>query len=199
MNPKKFRNSAGKPSETAETVAACCSTRHHHWWRMGSHATADKGNKTVDRERLLLLCLPTLSVKVTATCNKEKNAQTVDFRFLFLCFSDLSLSFQIHFTTDPSLVSVFLPFASGGRRLPGWTAERGVLQLGWLQAVVLVVCCWEDRRRRCCQGGSFCVVGSVGAGGTAGGGELVRCGRWRCNGGWLLWVKKKSKSGERRG
>ena len=35
MKPKKFRNSAGKPSETAETVAACCSTRHRHWRRMG--------------------------------------------------------------------------------------------------------------------------------------------------------------------
>jgi len=27
MNPKKFRNSARKPSKTAETVAARCSTR----------------------------------------------------------------------------------------------------------------------------------------------------------------------------
>ena len=100
-------------------------------------------------------------------------------------------------TADPSLVSVFFSFASGGRRLPGWTAERGVLLLGWLRAVVLAVCCWEDRRRRCCWGGGFCVVGSVGAGGTAGEGELVRCGRWRCSGGWLLWVKKKSKSARR--
>jgi hypothetical protein len=42
----------------------------------------------------------------------------------------------------------------------------------------------------------------VGAGGTAGEGELVRCGRWRCSGGWLLWVKKKRKpagKGEDRG
>jgi len=30
MNPKKFRNSAGKPSETAETVAARCSCKTSH-------------------------------------------------------------------------------------------------------------------------------------------------------------------------
>jgi hypothetical protein len=68
---------------------------------------------------VFFFCLPTPSVTVTATCNKEKNAQTVDFRFLFLCFSDLSLSFQIRFNAGPSLVSVFFSFASGGRRLPG--------------------------------------------------------------------------------
>jgi hypothetical protein len=39
---------------------------------MGSHVTADEGSKTMDRERLLLLYLPTLSVKVTVTCNKGK-------------------------------------------------------------------------------------------------------------------------------
>jgi hypothetical protein len=108
---------------------------------VGSHAAADEGNKTVERKRLVLLCLPTPSVKVTTTCNKEKNAQTVNFRFLFLCFSDPFLSFQIRFTVDPSLVFIFFSFASSGWRLPDGTAERGVLLLGWLRAVVLVVCC----------------------------------------------------------
>jgi len=56
MNPKKFRNSTGKLSETAETVAARCSTRHRH-----PRAAADEGSKPMDRERLLLLCLLTLS------------------------------------------------------------------------------------------------------------------------------------------
>jgi hypothetical protein len=64
-------------------------TRRRHWRRVGSRAAADEGNKTVDRKPLLLLCLPTTSIKVTATCNKEKNTQLVDFRLLFLCFSDL--------------------------------------------------------------------------------------------------------------
>jgi hypothetical protein len=39
---------------------------------VGSRVTADEGNKTMDRERLLLLYLSTLSVKVTVTCNKGK-------------------------------------------------------------------------------------------------------------------------------
>jgi len=46
MNPKKFRSSVGKPSETAETAAARCSTRHRHWQRVGSRTDADEGNKT---------------------------------------------------------------------------------------------------------------------------------------------------------
>jgi hypothetical protein len=43
-----------------------------------------KAAKSMDRERLLLLCLPTLSVRTTITCNKGNNAQTiVDFNFSF--------------------------------------------------------------------------------------------------------------------
>jgi hypothetical protein len=108
MNPQKFRNSAGKPSETAETVAARCSTRHCHWRRVGSRAAADEGKKSVDRERLLLLYLPTPSVRVTTTCNKGKNAQTtVDFYFSFFFRSVLGL---LSFVFG----SLFFPSSGGG-------------------------------------------------------------------------------------
>jgi hypothetical protein len=89
------------------------------------HAAADEGNKTVDQKPLFLLCLPTLSMKVTATCNKEKNAQTVNFRLLFLCFSDLFffLFFSISdmlFSTD-RFFSFSFPFfsVSGGGKTKG--------------------------------------------------------------------------------
>jgi hypothetical protein len=55
MNPKKFKNSVRKPSETAETVAAHFSTCHRYWRRVGSRAATNEGNKTMDHERLLLL------------------------------------------------------------------------------------------------------------------------------------------------
>jgi len=75
----------------------------------------------VDRECLLLLCLLTPSVKVTATCNKEKNAQIVNFRFLFLCFSDMSLSFQI---VSPHVL-LWFSFSSPSLRVVGGSqAER---------------------------------------------------------------------------
>ena len=49
--------------------------------------------------------------------NTKKHNKTVDFSFLFLCFSNLLLSFQIRFIVDPSLVSIFFSFALGGWRL----------------------------------------------------------------------------------
>jgi len=40
----------------------------------------------MDRERLLLFCLPMSVVRVTVTCNKGKNTQTVvDFLFVQIC------------------------------------------------------------------------------------------------------------------
>jgi hypothetical protein len=61
-----------------------------------------KAAKLVDRERLLLICLPTLSVRTTVTCNKGNNAQTaVDFNFIFLLgsgsFSTAPFSFRFPF------------------------------------------------------------------------------------------------------
>jgi hypothetical protein len=51
---------------------------------MGSRAAADEDRKPVDRERLLLPCLPPPAVRVTVTCNNKKNAQkAVGFRFFF--------------------------------------------------------------------------------------------------------------------
>jgi hypothetical protein len=107
MNPQKFRNSAGKPSKTAKTEAARCSTRH--WWHVGSRAAANEGKKSVDRERLLLLlCLPTPSVRVTTTCNKGKNTQAaVDFYFSFFFRSLLNLLSSI-------FGSLFFPSSGGG-------------------------------------------------------------------------------------
>jgi hypothetical protein len=64
---------------------------------VGSRATVNEGSKPVDRGRLLLLYLPTLSVRTTVTCNKGNNAQTtVDFSFIFSS-SDLVLSLQLLF------------------------------------------------------------------------------------------------------
>ena len=49
-----------------------------------------KAAKPMDRECLLLLCLPTPSVRVIATCNKGRNAQiAIDF-FFQICFSPFS-------------------------------------------------------------------------------------------------------------
>jgi hypothetical protein len=54
------------------------------WAREQQRAAADKDSKPVDRGCLLLLFLPTLSVRTTVTCNKGNNAQTtVDFKFSF--------------------------------------------------------------------------------------------------------------------
>jgi len=55
-----------------------------------------KVEQPVDRERLPLLCLPTLAVRVTATCNNKKNTQTVvRFNFSFLYRSAFFLFFSI--------------------------------------------------------------------------------------------------------
>jgi len=108
MNPKKFRNYVEKPSETAETAAALCSTRHRHWQRVGSRADADEGNKTGRSGTYSLLCLPTLSVRTTITCNKGNNAQTsIDFNFSFYVgsFSGLLLCSGL----------LFFPSSSNGR------------------------------------------------------------------------------------
>ena len=67
------------------------------WAREQQRAAADKDSKPVDRGCLLLLFLPTLSVRTTVTCNKGNNAQTtVDFSFIFSS-SDLVLSLQLLF------------------------------------------------------------------------------------------------------
>jgi hypothetical protein len=82
--------------------------RRCHWRRVGSRATADEGNKTMDQERFLLLGLFTPSVKVTVTCNKGNNAQTaVDFNFSFFAgpFSALLLCLGL----------LFFPSSSSGR------------------------------------------------------------------------------------
>jgi hypothetical protein len=52
-------------------VATRCSTRSRHWRHVDSRAAADEGTKTMDRKHLLLLCLSTLAVRVTVTCNKK--------------------------------------------------------------------------------------------------------------------------------
>jgi hypothetical protein len=108
MEPKKFRNSFGMHFGSAKTVAARCFMRRCHWRRVGSRATADEGNKTMDQERFLLLVLFTPSVKVTVTCNKGNNAQTaVDFNFSFFAgpFSALLLCLGL----------LFFPSSSSGR------------------------------------------------------------------------------------
>jgi hypothetical protein len=105
--PLKFKNSVGKPSETAEIVVARCSTHHRHWRRVGSRATTNEDSKPVDRERLLLLYLPTLPVRTTVTCNNGINAQTaVDFNFIFSS-SDLVLSLQLLFSFRFPFFSIF--------------------------------------------------------------------------------------------
>lgn len=72
MNPKKFRNSAGKPSKIVELVAVRCSTRHPTGSAWIHASSPMKSTKLVDREHLLLLCLPTPAARVTVTCNKKK-------------------------------------------------------------------------------------------------------------------------------
>ena len=61
----------GSPFGIAGTVATRCSTRSRHWRHVDSRAAADEGTKTMDRKHLLLLCLSTLAVRVTVTCNKK--------------------------------------------------------------------------------------------------------------------------------
>jgi len=73
-----------------------------------------KAAKAVDRECLLLLCLPTPSVRVIATCNKGKTHKQ---QLIF--FSDLLLSLLllwISFIAGQLVLGfVFFSSASGGR------------------------------------------------------------------------------------
>jgi hypothetical protein len=89
MNPKKFRNSTGKLSETAETVPARCSTPHHH-----PRAAADEGSK-IDGSGTSSSSLSSYAVdEGHRHLQQGKNAQTVvDFNFSFCAgpFSGLLL------------------------------------------------------------------------------------------------------------
>jgi len=96
-------------------VAARLPTRHRHWRRVGSRAA---GKKRAAGE-LLPSSSPT--VTATSTCDKKrkKGPQTVDFRFVFLCF------FRSAFLPSPSsdllhcglavMGFIFFSSASGGR------------------------------------------------------------------------------------
>ena len=117
MNPKKFRNSTGKLSETAETVAARCSTCHRH-----PRAAADEGSKTDGSGTSSSSLSSYAVVRATVTCNKGNNAQTVvDFNFSFCAgpFSGLLLCSGLLFF--PSSLSS--RFGSCGRSVGGWSCR----------------------------------------------------------------------------
>jgi len=126
MNPKKFRNSTGKLSETAETVAARCSTRHRH-----PRAAADEGSKTDGSGTSSSSLSSYAVVRATVTCNKGNNAQTVvDFNFSFCAgpFSGLLLCSGLLFFPSSSSSR----FGSCGRSVGGrscgcrrWERDNG--------------------------------------------------------------------------
>jgi hypothetical protein len=77
---------------------------------VGSRAAADEDRKPVDRERLLLPCLPPPAVRVTVTCNnKKKHTKKQSVLILLFCRS-ASLRISIFFSFP--LVSLFQ--AAGG-------------------------------------------------------------------------------------
>jgi hypothetical protein len=84
--------------------------------------------KPVDREPLLLLCLPTPAVKVTVTCNKEKQRTTaVDFNFFFLVQIGFSPFSFFDYTAGQFVVGFVFSSALGGRS--GVWAAMAVQQL----------------------------------------------------------------------
>jgi len=77
------RNTSGTAEIRAGTLVAHVPTRHRHWRRVGSRAAADGDQKSVDRERLLLPCLPPPAVRVTVTCKTQKKRKQPSLLVLF--------------------------------------------------------------------------------------------------------------------
>ena len=88
MEPKKFRNSYGMHSGSAETVAVRCSTRHRHWWRVGSRAAADEDNKTGGSGMSSSSLSSYAGGEGHRTCNNKKTHKQQSI-LIFLSFSDL--------------------------------------------------------------------------------------------------------------
>jgi hypothetical protein len=113
-----------------------------------------KAAKSMDRERLLLLCLPTLSVRTTITCKKGNNAQTiVDFNFSFLCRSVLEFAALFGFV----ILSIFFKRQIWRLWKECWRSELRVSSLGKGTAVGL----WALLER---EGGQICDVQREGPG-----------------------------------
>lgn len=82
----------------------------------------------MDREPLLLPCLPMPAVKVTVTCNKEKQRTTaVDFNFFFLVQIGFSPFSFFDYTAGQFVVGFVFSSALGGRS--GVWAAMAVQQL----------------------------------------------------------------------
>ncbi|KAJ6941989.1 hypothetical protein NC652_007927 [Populus alba x Populus x berolinensis] len=136
-----------------KSLAARPPPRHHHWRRVGSRA-ADEGQKPVDRERLLLPCLPPPAVRVIVACNKDKNTQQAVDLLLLSIFDFTAGQFVVDFVFSSTFGWPAVVGGAGGGRLK---EEIGGCLLLWSglfvdperEKGVVASCCGG---RRCCGG-----------------------------------------------
>jgi len=118
------------------TVVARCSTRLRHWRRVGSRAAADEDRKPVDRERLLLPCLPSPAVHLPITCKATQ--QHKQFPVLPFFRSASASLLPLDFLLFPSFSGANAAVACC--HLDGWRSEKklsGLVACRW-SSILLV-------------------------------------------------------------
>jgi hypothetical protein len=117
---------------------------------VGSRAAVQKLGSRVGLAQFHLLFPSLLAVRIPVTCKPKKTQQmAVDFNLFLPLFFGFASPFR---SADPSLVYVFIFFASGVWRLPGGTAVYGLLldglQSGWWQRRLAFAAAVRLRRER---------------------------------------------------